>query len=29
MHAENDAVLEEIRKKINLYMKAFPLYPEW
>jgi glycine hydroxymethyltransferase len=28
-HAEDDAVLEEIRKKINLYMKAFPLYPEW
>ncbi len=28
-HAEDDAVLEEIRKKINLYMNAFPLYPEW
>src|SRR5882757_91083 len=28
-HAEDDAVLAEIRKKINSYMKAFPLYPEW
>ena len=28
-HAEDDAVLQEIRKKINLYMKEFPLYPEW
>jgi glycine hydroxymethyltransferase len=28
-HAEEEAVLQEIRKKINLYMKAFPLYPEW
>jgi glycine hydroxymethyltransferase len=29
IHAENDAVLGDIRKKINGYMKAFPLYPEW
>ena len=27
-NAENDAVLGEIKKRINSYMKAFPLYPE-
>jgi glycine hydroxymethyltransferase len=29
LHADEDAVLGEIRKKINNRMKAFPLYPEW
>ena len=28
MNAENEAVLGEIRIKINSYMKTFPLYPE-
>jgi glycine hydroxymethyltransferase len=28
-NAENEAVLGDIRKKINAHMKAFPLYPEW
>jgi len=28
-NAENDEALGEIRKKINSYMKSFPLYPEW
>jgi glycine hydroxymethyltransferase len=28
-HADDEAVLTEIRKKINNRMKAFPLYPEW
>ena len=28
-HAEDETTLGEIRKKINVHMKAFPLYPEW
>ena len=28
-NAEDEAVLGDIRKKINAHMKAFPLYPEW
>ena len=28
-HADDEAVLEEIRKKVNSKMKDFPLYPEW
>ena len=28
INAENEAVLGEIRKKINIRMKTFPLYPE-
>jgi glycine hydroxymethyltransferase len=28
-HAEDEAVLREISKKVNTHMKAFPLYPEW
>ena len=28
-HADDEAVLEEIRKKVNSQMKDFPLYPEW
>ena len=27
-NAEDETVLGEIRKKVNDYMKAFPLYPE-
>jgi glycine hydroxymethyltransferase len=29
LHAEDENVLGEIRKKINTQMKKFPLYPEW
>ncbi|HSZ34704.1 MAG TPA: serine hydroxymethyltransferase [Puia sp.] len=29
LHAEDENVLGEIRKKINAQMKKFPLYPEW
>jgi len=28
VHAEDEAVLADIRKKINAHMKQFPLYPE-
>ncbi len=28
-HADDEALLGEIRKKINTRMKEFPLYPEW
>jgi glycine hydroxymethyltransferase len=28
IHAEDDSVLADIRKKINTHMKQFPLYPE-
>ncbi len=28
-HAEDEALLGEIRKKVNTRMKEFPLYPEW
>ena len=28
-NAENDVVLGDIRKKVNAFMKSFPLYPEW
>lgn len=28
IHADDDVVLAEIRKKINAHMKQFPLYPE-
>jgi glycine hydroxymethyltransferase len=28
-NAENESVLGEIKTKIHLYMKTFPLYPEW
>ena len=28
-HADDEVVLEEIRKKVNSQMKDFPLYPEW
>ena len=28
-HADDETVLEEIRKKVNSQMKDFPLYPEW
>jgi glycine hydroxymethyltransferase len=28
IHAEDDVVLDSIRKKINAHMKQFPLYPE-
>jgi glycine hydroxymethyltransferase len=29
INAENDVVLGEIKIRINAFMKAFPLYPEW
>jgi glycine hydroxymethyltransferase len=29
VHAEDEVALADIKKKINTYMKAFPLYPEW
>ncbi len=28
-HADDEALLGEIRKKVNTRMKEFPLYPEW
>jgi glycine hydroxymethyltransferase len=28
LHAEDESVLADIRKKINAHMKQFPLYPE-
>lgn len=29
LHADDEVLLGEIRKKINTRMKEFPLYPEW
>ncbi len=29
VNAENEIVLGEIKNRINTYMNAFPLYPEW
>ena len=29
VHAEDETALTDIKKKINTFMKAFPLYPEW